>query len=145
MFIEEKIEALKKQLSDKDLKIRFTEFKAIMEKIESHFLDFSDLNYKYSGWEKRLVGFEDKPYDNSVEELLNELLLDDKNYWWIYVEPPSYPNSRHRIFDASLKGGKSLANLFYGSPIFIVDKKYFWMIAIDRKKKILRKRTANNA
>lgn len=138
MYFEEKLDKLKKDLGPKDLVIRFNDFKEIMTKIESKFL-VDDLNNKYTGWIERLKEF--KTLDLNIEpfEFLKTRLTKNQKYWWIYLEG-SYINSRHRIFDATIKGGESLSFLFHDSPIFVIHKKYDWMIMIDKKARSIKER-----
>jgi hypothetical protein len=138
MYLEEKLDKLKRDLFPNDLTIRYNDFKQIMSKIESKFL-IDDLNFKYSGWIERLKDF--KKYDLNANpfDFLKPRLIDDQKYWWIYVEGP-YNNSRHWLFDATIKGGYHLSFLFSDSPIFVVHKKYDWMIMIDNKSKLIKER-----
>jgi hypothetical protein len=137
MHIEEKLDLLKKDLFPDDLVIRFNEFKSIMKKIESKFLSAKDLNYPNSKWKERLKGFEKFDLTINKFELLDSKLDKGKKYWWVFLEQPDYEGSRHRIFDATLKGGKQLSYLFQLSPIFVIDKKYDWMIMIDEPNSII--------
>lgn len=140
MHLEEKIDRIKNKLSSDDLVIRYTEFKSIMGKIEKYFLSNDNPNYKYNGWIERLVKFEEETYSETTFDYLRNRLNEKEKYWWIYVESPSYPNSRHRVFDATIIGGESLASVFSDSPIFIIHKKYHWMIMLDSSKKIIKER-----
>jgi hypothetical protein len=146
MFIEEKLDNLKQELTDKNLVIRYNDFKSIMSKIENHFLSNENLNHKYSGWIERLKNFNENNFEEETFQLLTSKLKDNQKYWWIFVDSPCYPNSRHRVFDATLLGGQRLSFIFSESPIYIVHKKYDWMIMLDRKQKLIKekKRTHNN-
>ena len=138
MYLEEKLDRLKRELEPKDLVIRFNDFKQIMSKIESKFL-IGDLNYKYSAWIERLKDFNAHDLDTEPFDFLKTRLKTDQKYWWVYVEG-SHINSRHRVFDATIKGGESLSFLFHDSPIFVIHKKYEWMIMIDSKSKSIKER-----
>jgi hypothetical protein len=133
MFLEEKIDLLKKQLSSADLTVRYNDFGEVMTKIEFVFLNKS-LNDKFSGWLERLKDYTEETFDCDFSELLKTKLTKGQKYWWIYVED-NEPNSRHRLFDATTLGGHHLSFLFHDSPVFIVEKKYVWMLIIDREKK----------
>lgn len=133
MYLEEKLDLLKKELYPEHLTIRYNDFKEIIDKIESKYLHFDNLNFKYSGWKERLKDFEESSFKSDVFDFIDRQLKEKQKYWWVFVDPPNHSNSRHRIFDATTKGGKRLAVLFQDSPIFIIEKKYKWMMAIDPK------------
>jgi hypothetical protein len=143
MFLEEKLDRLQSYLSPDDLVIRFTEFKSIMSKIEAKFLSSEDLNYHYNGWIVRLKDFEDFAYEQSTFDYLEGMLDKDKKYWWIYVNGPE-PNSRHYVFDATLKGGRSLSYVFPRGVMYIVHKKYDWMFLLNREEKTGKRRILKN-
>lgn len=144
MHLEEKLDLLKKELYPNDLVIRFNEFKSIIKKIESKFLGAEDMNYPNSKWRERLKGFEEYELNINQFDLLDSKLVQRKKYWWVFLDQPEYEGSRHRIFDATLKGAKRLYNLFHDSPIFVVDKKYGWMIMIDESKKIIKEKRTHD-
>lgn len=137
MFLEEKLDILKNSLSEDDLSIRFTDYKSVMSKIESTFLTFNNPNYKYSGWIERIDKFEKEQLIGTFFENLLETLEDNQKYWWVFVDLPCFPNSRHRIYDATIIGGKHLSFLFTESPVFVIHKKYEWMMMFDRKAQTL--------
>lgn len=140
MHLEEKLDILKKELSPEHLVIRFNEFKSIIKKIDTTFLGEPDLNYPNSKWSVRLKGFQESELDMNSLSFLESRLDKEQKYWWIFLEQPEYEGSRHRIFDATLKGGKRLSHLFQDSPIFVVEKKYKWMLMIDKSKRIIKER-----
>lgn len=140
MHLEEKLDILKKELSPEHLVIRFNEFKSIIKKIDTTFLGEPDLNYPNSKWSVRLKGFQESELDMNSLSFLESRLDKEQKYWWIFLEQPEYEGSRHRIFDATLKGGKRLSHLFQDSPIFVVEKKYKWMLMIDESKRIIKER-----
>jgi hypothetical protein len=136
MFIEEKIDRLKQQLLPSDLTIRYNDFGEVMTKIESKFLN-KHLNYKFSGWIERVKEFSEKSFGCDFLDFLDKELLKDQKYWWVFVENKE-PSSRHRLFDATIVGGYRLSFLFPHSPVFIVEKKYAWMLIVDRDQKWVR-------
>lgn len=133
MFLEEKLDLLKKTLSPEHLVIRYTDYKAVINKIEARFLR-KDKQYPFCGWQERFVASEVYTIEGDVFEHLKTVLLEGQKYWWVYVED-NLPSTRHRLFDATCLGGERLSYLFYNSPIFIIHKKYEWMLMIDRKTK----------
>ena len=138
MHLEEKLDLLKKELYPDHLAIRFNEFKSIFKKIDSKFLGEQDLNYPNSKWKERLKGFQESELKMGQLEFLESRLEKGQKYWWIFLEQPDYEGSRHRLFDATLKGGKRLSYLFQASPIFVVEKKYQWMFMVDESKGVIR-------
>ena len=141
MFIEEKLALLKQELSKEDFTIRYTDFKSIMSKIEAKFFSSKNPSYKYNNWDKRLEGFSESSFSESTFDYLGSTLKNSNKYWWIYVDSPCYSNSRHRLFDATLVGGERLSYLFSDSPIYIVHKKYDWMMVLDRSRKIIKEQS----
>jgi hypothetical protein len=140
MFIEEKIDKLRKQFSTKDLVIRYTAYKVVMTKIENKFLLNINPNFKFCEWSERLNDFQVNTYEKNTYDLLADKLLADEKYWWVFVDNPCYVSSRHRLFDATLLAGESLSYIFSESPIYIVHKKYEWMLMIDRKTKTIKEK-----
>jgi hypothetical protein len=133
MFLEEKIDSLKKHYSADELKVPYVDFKEIMKRIESHFIIKSDTNSAFNNWTLNLKNPE-KTYTidvGTVDFIRTELDLD-KNYWWIFVEG-QLPSDRHRLFDAKPTAGLRLLELFHEPAFYIVDKKYEWLIAVDAK------------
>ncbi len=133
MFLEEKLDLLKRELPPEHLVVRYTDYKAVMNKIEARFLR-KDKQYSFCGWQERFVASQVYTIEGNIFEHLNTVLVADQKYWWVYAED-ELPNSRHRLFDATGYGGERLSYLFYNSPIFIIHKKYEWMFMIDRKTK----------
>lgn len=145
MHLEEKLDLLKKELYPNDLVIRFNEFNSILKKIDSTFLGEQDLNYPNSKWRDRLKGFEEYELKINPLDFLESRLDKEQKYWWVFLDQPEYEGSRNRIFDATFKGGKHLSYLFHDSPIFVIEKKYKWMMMIDESNEIVKeKRTHNN-
>jgi hypothetical protein len=140
MFIEEKIDNLCRHFSTKDLVIRYTDYKVVMTKIENKFLLNINPNFKFCEWSERLNDFTINTYEKNTYDLLTDKLLADVKYWWIFVDEPCCVSSRHRLFGATLLAGKSLSYIFSESPIYIVHKKYDWMLMVDRKAKTLREK-----
>jgi hypothetical protein len=138
MFIEEKIDILTTQFSAKDLTIRYTAYKSVMTKIEHKFLQKINPNLKYCEWLERFKDYNAYDYQEDTFHFLAQKLLPNEKYWWIFVDSPCYSTSRHRLFDATLIAGESLSYIFHDSPIYIVHKKYEFMLLIDRKTKIVK-------
>jgi len=141
MFLEEKLDLLKRQLSNKDFAIRYTDYKAVMSKIEAKFLLFKSPNDRFNNWPERLKHFSKSNFSDSTFEYLKKKLTKKEQYWWVFIESPCYANSRHRLFEATLLGGESVSYLFSESPIFIIHKKYNWMIVLNRERKIIAEST----
>ncbi|MDW3645731.1 MAG: GNAT family N-acetyltransferase [Bacteroidia bacterium] len=135
MFLEEKLDRLKEILSPDDLRIPFNEFYPIKSRIEAAFMSFENPNFHLNGWKERLKNYELHNFNKETFDFLAEKLPAAERYWWVFMEDPQYAMSRHMLFDASQKGGEHLSYLFHDSPIFIVDKKYRWLLMIDRREK----------
>ena len=139
MFLEEKLDVLKKKLSPKEFQVRYNDYKQVMSRIESRFLRFDNLNYHFSGWKERLKDFQSQKYEGVTFDFLYENLEPEQKYWWVFVEGHGRPTDRHWLFDANWKGGLHLSSLFSQTPIFIVDKKYEWMWMVEPTTKTLKK------
>lgn len=140
MFIEEKIDVLTKYFSAKDLTIRYTAYKSVMTKIEHKFLQNINPNFKFCEWVERFEDYIAYNYEGKTFDFLSEKLLPNEKYWWIFVDSPCYSTSRHRLFDATILAGESLSYIFSDSPIYIVHKKYDFMLMIDRKTKCIKEK-----
>lgn len=145
MHLEEKLDLFKKELFPDDLVIRFNEFKSILKKIESKFLSTEGLNYPNSNWRERLNDFEKFELKINPFEFLESKLVQGKKYWWVFLDQPNYEGTKNKIFDATLKGGKHLSYLFHQSPIFIIEKKYDWMIMIDQSNGLIKEKRSSKS
>ena len=145
MHLEEKLDLLKKELYPNDLVIRFNEFKSILKKIDSMFLGEQDFNYPNANWRDRLKGFEESELKINQLDFLESRLNKGQKYWWVFLDQPEFEGSRHRIFDGTFKGGKHLSYLFHDSPIFVIEKKYNWMIMIDETTGIIKEKRTHNS
>ncbi|MBI3220883.1 MAG: hypothetical protein HYZ44_15315 [Bacteroidetes bacterium] len=137
MFLEEKIDALKRSISSKDLTIRYNDFGEVMTKIESAFLT-KHMNHQFSGWTDRLKPYSEILFDGFWLDFIKKELVEDQKYWWVFTDDLD-PHSRHRLFDATIVGGYHVSFLFSKSPVFIVEKKYAWMLMVDREQKSVKK------
>jgi len=117
------------------------DYKSVMTKIESKFFKRTNPNYYFNGWLERFQDFKESSFEGTPFEVIGNNLLEGEKYWWIYVDAPCNANSRHRFFDATIIGGEALSYIFSESPIYIVHKKYEWMLMIDRKEKTIKKKT----
>ena len=137
MYLKEKLDLIKKGLYPDDLVIRFNDFKSILKKIDSTFLGEGDPNYPASKWRDRLKGFQKFGLETNPMDFLKSRRNKGQKYWWVFLDLPENEDSRYRIFDATLKGGKQLSCLFHDSPIFVIEKKYKWMIMVDESNGII--------
>jgi hypothetical protein len=140
MQLEEKIARLKRQFGPEDLRVPFTDAKEILRKIETQFLRHDYFNFPESGWMQRLKGFEQIRLDCIATDFIEDHLDPEQKYWWVFVDPPFHHSSRNKIFDATTKAGLALSSIFRGSPIFIIEKKYAWMWAIEVEEGMLWRR-----
>jgi len=94
-------------------------------------------NIQFNNWLDNLKNVNSSHFlTEELLEFLNKTLNSDKNYWWVMVEGREEVG-KHKIYDANLKAGKALINVFSDLPFFIIDKKYKWMMAIDRERRIV--------
>jgi hypothetical protein len=143
MFLEEKLDRLKKEFYPEDLVIRFNDSTAVLKKVDELFMGRQDLNHLHLNWCNRMKGFDASELKTNLGELLASRLQKGKKYWWIFMEQPEYSGSRLLLFDATLKAGKQLSHLFPTSPIFVVDKKYKWLLFIDTDLQIVKEKRNN--
>jgi hypothetical protein len=110
-----------------------------MKKIESVFLT-KHMNHQFSGWTARLKHYSEIQFDDYWLDFIKKELVpvEDQKYWWVFTDDLD-PHARHRLFDATMVGGHSMSFLFSKSPVFIIEKKYAWMLLVDREQKSVKK------
>jgi len=125
MMWEEKIDKLKKQFSAQELHVPFTDWSAILKKIEDRFIIKQNSMYVLTNWTANIKGrhFVRSISPGTLLKVIGEL---DENYtYWFVVQMENAPTSKLFVCSCSPKAIQSLA-LMTSNDFFIVDKRLGW-------------------
>jgi hypothetical protein len=132
MLWQEKIEKLKKATSLNDFDIPFTDWSAILKRIEGKYIVKENSNYIFSNWSRRLKNkqtiTEFRQFDLSDE--LKKLNITE-NYWLIVVGKNA--DAKNLVYDCKPNVILKLTEL-WPDDFYIVEKKYNWLTFFERSK-----------
>ncbi|POY35123.1 hypothetical protein C3K47_17130 [Solitalea longa] len=132
MFLDEKIDRLKRLFQPEDFKVPFTSGSQILKSIESEFIirkdvsnSHNNLRWKYSNW-----------FDNIKKKLLVKAIdlnrhsewidkLDVNTNYWMVIAYQSAPSMKHFVYDCKPNALLALHSISQ-DDFMIVDKKYCW-------------------
>ena len=132
MFLDEKIDGLKKEFSSADFKVPFTDGSNILKSIETEFItskdltkDLNNLRHHFNNWADNIkYKIEVKSVDlNNYETWLDKLDLNT-NYWVVIANGNS-PSLKHLVYDSKPNALIALFSITQ-DDFFVVEKKYKW-------------------
>lgn len=136
MYFEEKLDILKRHLSDQDFKDPYLSGIKILKSIEKKFIVVKDIRYDlnnlesgYTKWSENIKNkTEMKSFSTSdLPQWLKS--LDPSTNFWMVVMP--YPGTNSKYVYAC-KPNALLALLFISwKSFFLVDKKYNWLLFFE--------------
>lgn len=140
MFLEEKIDYLKRQFSPTDFRVPFTDATRILKMIESKFIkvkdlqeDMNNLSQRFTQWSSNIKN-KAEVISLPIADCSNWLdkLDPHANYWMVIITDES-ASAKHRVYDCKPNALAVLASITQSS-FFIIDKKYRWFsfFALDR-------------
>jgi hypothetical protein len=142
MFIDEKIDRLKKEFSPADFKVPFIEGSNILKSIEAEFIsikdltkDLNNLGQHFNNWADNI---KQKIEVNSVDLNNHNVWLDkldsNTNYWTVIAYRNS-PSLKHLVYDCKPNALIALFSITQ-DDFFVVDKKYKWLsyFQVNRQK-----------
>ena len=129
MYIEEKIEELKKIYVSDDFRVPYTSFKSVIRKIESGFVKRFEGNQFYNTWFENLKHTKEiKIYGKPLDQFFEGLLTQDKNHWLVCSHGDAV-NGRHILFDTKMNPALHLITWTDTKRFSVVDKKYGWLVS----------------
>ena len=142
MFLDEKIDRLKKEFSPMDFKVPFTTGSNILKSIEAEFISIKDVSKELNNLGQHFNNWADnikhKIEIKSVElDTHNTWLnkLDSNTNYWIVVANGNSPSFKHLVYDCKPNALIALISITQ-SDFFVVDKKYKWFsyFQVNRQK-----------
>jgi hypothetical protein len=140
MFLEEKIEHLKRRFPTTDFRVPFTDATGILKTIESKFIKVKDvqadpnnLRQRFSQWSSNVknkvgvmsTGIAD--YGNWLDK------LDSNANYWMVITTDESALAKHLVYDCKPTALAALASIAQ-TNFFIIDKKYEWFILFELDK-----------
>jgi hypothetical protein len=130
MFLDEKIEKLKREFSPADFKVPFTEGSNILKSIEGEFIlaknlttDLNNLRQHFNNWAANIKNkIEVKSINLNRYDAWYDKLDSDTNYWLVIANGPTL---KHLVYDCKPNALLALFSITQ-DDFFIVDKKYQW-------------------
>ena len=133
MFLEEKIERIKKHFPQADFRVPFTEGGDILKKMEARFVISAKPAYQHTNWSE---GLKERVILRAIDrkgigKALS--LLDTNSNYWVVVVVGDGSMAQPFVFDCKPIAMEQLIAIAPGD-FFIGDKKYAWLVyfAVDR-------------
>jgi hypothetical protein len=132
---QEKINNLKKRFSKTDFKVPFIDWPQILRSIESKFIIKTSSDPSDNNWlenlknKKKILAFEQIHFDWILAR------LDKESNYWVVILRDDVPGFKYEAFDCRVPAIMPLTDLTR-APFFIIDKKYHWFTAFDRKRNV---------
>ena len=125
MFLEEKIDRLKRETDPKDFRVPYTDGSRILKNIDTKFIIKENFNHGFSNWDDRVKDKRKVKAFRKVDINIEFAKLNpDENYW--IVIPSDNPTTKNLIYDSKPNFILKLLELRHGD-FFIVNKKYDWL------------------
>ncbi|MES1218106.1 MAG: hypothetical protein ABUT20_21545 [Bacteroidota bacterium] len=132
MFLEEKIDRLKREFSPSDFSVPFIEGSSILKSIETEFIvvkdltkDQNNLRQYHNNWPeniKRKMQVKSLGLNNYTVWL--DRLDSNTNYWTVIINR-NLQSQKHLVYDCKPNAIVALLSIMQ-DDFFIVDKKYKW-------------------
>lgn len=132
MFLEEKIDYLKRKFPATDFRVPFTDATEILKVIESKFIkvkdvqgDLHNLSQRFTQWNStiknkaKVMSLSATDYSDWLDK------LDSHANYWMVITTNESASSKHLIYDCKPNALAALASITQ-TNFFIVDKKYRW-------------------
>ncbi len=127
MFWEEKIDRIKKQFSQDEFRVPFSDWSGIIKKMEASFVISSKPAYRYTNWCERLK-------DTVVlRKIANQAIptaistLDPGTNYWVVIVLGNASMAQQLVYDCKPAAMEQLAAIAPGD-FYIGDKKYQWLV-----------------
>lgn len=149
--MDQDIDFLKKKYTEKEFHVPYTDWSAILKRIERKFIIRTDKTLQFSNW---IGNLKDKKYLRtisffSISEELSK--LDPQSKYWIVVDLFGNPDEKHKVYGCNidaledlislytfgLRTSETTSILYVGKCFFILDSKQNWLtiFEVDKDKK----------
>ncbi|CAN5129912.1 hypothetical protein BH09BAC1_BH09BAC1_27060 [soil metagenome] len=119
----------KHDLAEHELRSPFTDWPAIMKKIEANFIIKANSNNHFTNWILHLkTALITQQSDNIAD--WKTVLPESLQYYLVLTGKVA--SNKHFVFDCSPKALEVLVDAISDSHFYVVDKKYQWMVLFNR-------------
>jgi hypothetical protein len=127
MFWQEKIDRIKKQFSQDEFRVPFSDWRGILKKMEARFVISSKPAYRYTNWSEGLK--ERVVLRKIAHQAIPKAMstLDPAKNYWVVIVLGNASMAQHLVYDCKPAAMEYLVAIAPGD-FFIGDKKYQWLV-----------------
>lgn len=131
MYWQNKLHAIRARfgLKDHELRTPYTTWLPILKKIEARFVIKTNSNNHFNNWILHLKSTLVAQQADNITDW-KKVLPDCAQYYLILVG--KVPSNKHYVFDCSRRALELLVDNNRDSHFYVVDKKYGWMLVLER-------------